>query len=95
MPSDPSVGGLDLLAGVTAAGRGQRPPARAAAKPGKDIPGGEPADELGMVRLGDAGEVPGEPPLEKPDLLADGGEHAAPDRRAAKLANAHCDIKST
>lgn len=67
-------GGLDLVAGMAAAGRSDRLSLRAGAEPRQDFPSGEAADELGMVRVGDVSEMADQPPLERADLLVDGGE---------------------
>src|SRR5664279_1747906 len=67
-------GGLDLVAGIAAAGRSDRLSLRAGAEPRQDFPSGEAADELGMVRVGDVSEMADQPPLERADLLVDGGE---------------------
>ena len=53
-PLQEGGGVLDLVAGVAAAGRGDRLLLRAGAEPGQDFPGGEAADELGMAGVGDA-----------------------------------------
>jgi len=70
-------GGLDQVAGMAAAGRSDRLSLRAGAEPRQDFPSGEAADELGMVRVSDVSEMADQPPLERADLLVDGGEHTA------------------
>src|SRR5674476_723032 len=62
---------------MAVAGRSDRLSLRAGAEPRQDFPSGEAADELGMVRVGDVSEMADQPPLERADLLVDGGEHAA------------------
>jgi len=72
-PSQEGRGVLDLVAGMAATSRGDGLRLRAGAKSGQNFPGREAADELGVVRVGDGGEVPDQPPLERTDLLVDGG----------------------
>jgi hypothetical protein len=49
-PPEEGGGTLDLVAGMAAAGRGDRLLFRAGAETGQDFPGGEAADELGMAK---------------------------------------------
>ncbi len=76
---------LDLVSGVAAAGWGDGFLFRTGAEPGQDFPGGEAADELGMLRVGDLREVAGQPPLERADLLVHGREHAAGHQEFAQV----------
>jgi hypothetical protein len=56
-PSEERGGVFDLVAGVAAAGRSDRFFLCAGAEPRQDFPGGEAADELSVVGVGNAGEV--------------------------------------
>jgi hypothetical protein len=46
----------------------------ATAEPGQDVPGREAADDVGLVGVGDTGEVLVQPSLEQQDLLVDVGQ---------------------
>jgi hypothetical protein len=76
-PSEEGRGVLDLLAGMASAGRSDRLLLRTGAEPRQDFPGGEPTDDLGVVGVGDVGEMVDQPSLERADVLVDGGKHAA------------------
>jgi hypothetical protein len=76
-PSEEGRGVLDLIASVPAACRSDRLLLRASAEPRQDFPGGEAVNDPGVVRVGGVGEVAGQPPLERADLLVDGGEDTA------------------
>jgi hypothetical protein len=63
-PGDELGGAHDLGSGVLAAAFRQGFPLGSGAKPGRDLPGGELADDAGVLRVGDAGQVPCEPAVE-------------------------------
>jgi hypothetical protein len=62
-PSQEGSRVLDLVPGVAAGGRGDRLFLRAGAEPWEDFRGREAAHELGVIGVGDAGEVSDEPSL--------------------------------
>jgi hypothetical protein len=71
-------GGLeDLFTGVAAPDRADRPVLGAGSEPGQDVPGREAAQDLGVVRVGEPGQVLMQPSFEQQDLLVDGGQQPA------------------
>ncbi|GGM62448.1 hypothetical protein GCM10011608_54510 [Micromonospora sonchi] len=56
-PAEQGGGLEDLFACVAAPGRADRPGLGAGAEPGHDVPGGETAQQVGVVRVADVGEV--------------------------------------
>ncbi|WP_230394718.1 hypothetical protein [Plantactinospora alkalitolerans] len=70
-PAEQVGGRVNLFAGVAAPGRGDRPCLGRGPKPGQDVPGREPAQQLDVVRVVDVGDVLVQPALEQQDLLVD------------------------
>ena len=68
-PAEVAGGVFDLLGGEAADARRDVAPVRSGPEPGKDVPGREEPDRLGVAGVGDAGQVPGKPALEGADVL--------------------------
>lgn len=66
-----------LVVCVTAAGWGDRLWFGFGPQLGQQMPGGEAADDLRVVRIGNGGGVADQPALERADLFVDGGENTA------------------
>ncbi|MER6949209.1 hypothetical protein ABT294_34845 [Nonomuraea sp. NPDC000554] len=84
-PGQEAGGVDDLLAGVAPVGGRDELGLGDAAQAGQDLPGGEPADDLDVVGIGDVVEVVDEPALQQADLLVDLGEQSACHQELAQV----------
>ncbi len=76
-PAEEAGGVFDLLGGEAADAWRDVAPVRSGPEPGKDVPGREEPDRLGVAGVGDAGQVPGKPALEGADVLVGRWQHSA------------------
>jgi hypothetical protein len=84
-PPEEGRGRHDSVAGMTAAARGDRFPLGLGTQVRQDVPGGEASHDLDVVGVADVGEMAGQPPFERADLLVDRGQHPAGHQQFAQV----------
>ncbi|MGI8313157.1 hypothetical protein [Saccharopolyspora hattusasensis] len=76
-PGEKRGGVPNLLPSERASGRGDGFALGAGPQPGQDVPGGEPADDLRVIGIGNGCKVVGEPLFKQAGLLVDDGQQTA------------------